>query len=57
MPAAVLGLQGQRGQIAPGSAADLVLLTADLQVQATVIAGEVVYTAAEEVPAATAARA
>jgi N-acetylglucosamine-6-phosphate deacetylase len=57
VPAAVLGLQGERGQIAPGYAADLVLLTADLQVQATVIAGEVIYTAAGEAPATTAARA
>jgi N-acetylglucosamine-6-phosphate deacetylase len=56
VPAAVLGLQGQRGQVAPGYAADLVLLTADLQVQATVIAGEVVYTATAEAPVATAAR-
>jgi N-acetylglucosamine-6-phosphate deacetylase len=54
VPAAVLGQQGRRGQVAPGYAADLVLLTADFQVQSTIVAGEVVYTAAEA-PVATAA--
>src|SRR5689334_3764813 len=57
VPAAVLGLQARRGQIAPGYTADLALLTADLQVQATVVAGEIVYTAAAEAPVATTARA
>ncbi len=47
-PARVLGLERERGRIAPGYAADLVLLTPDLRVRATVVAGEVVYTAPED---------
>jgi len=43
VPAALLGLGPQRGLLAPGAAADLVLLTPDLQVALTVIAGQVVY--------------
>jgi len=44
-PARLLGLEGERGRIAPGLAADLVLLSPDLQVRATIASGEVVYSA------------
>ena len=43
-PARALGLDGERGQIAPGYVADLVLLTPDLEVRGTVVGGELVYT-------------
>ena len=42
-PAAVLGLARERGRIAPGLRADLVLLDGDLGVRATWIAGEAVW--------------
>jgi N-acetylglucosamine-6-phosphate deacetylase len=42
-PAALLGLSAQRGRIAPGLAADLVLLTPDLHVIMTVVGGRVAY--------------
>lgn len=38
-PAAFLGLQDERGRIAVGQAADLVLLDDDLQIRATWIGG------------------
>ena len=41
-PAAVLGL-ADRGVVAPGAVADLVLLTPDGEVVATVIGGRVVH--------------
>ncbi len=41
--ARAMGLDKRRGAIAPGFDADLVLLDADLNVLATVVAGEVVY--------------
>lgn len=44
-PAKALGLDHERGRIAPGYVADLALLTPDLRVQATMVAGEAVYTA------------
>jgi N-acetylglucosamine-6-phosphate deacetylase len=44
LPARVLGLT-DRGQIAPGCVADLVLLTPDLNVVMTIVRGEVCYTA------------
>ena len=43
-PARALGLDCERGQIAPGYVADLVLLTPDLEVRGTVVGGELVYT-------------
>lgn len=43
-PADLLGLGDTRGRLAPGYQADLTLLTPDLQVQATIVAGQVVYT-------------
>lgn len=45
-PARLLGLERERGQIAPGFTADLVLLSPDLRVRTTIAAGEIVYTAA-----------
>ncbi len=42
-PADLLGLGHERGRIAPGYLADLVLLTPDLRVRATVVEGEVVF--------------
>jgi N-acetylglucosamine-6-phosphate deacetylase len=42
-PAVLLGLSGQKGQITPGYDADMVLLTPDFHVVATLVAGEVVY--------------
>ncbi len=47
-PAKALGLAGERGRVAPGYVADLVLLTPDLRVQATMVAGEVVYIASQD---------
>ena len=44
-PARLLGLEGERGRIAPGFVADLVLLSPDLRVQTTIVSGEVVYSA------------
>lgn len=43
-PARLLGLSHERGHIAPGKIADLVLLNADLQVMMTITAGEITYT-------------
>jgi N-acetylglucosamine-6-phosphate deacetylase len=43
IPASVLGVQSQRGQISPGLVADLVLLSPELQVTATYQAGKIVY--------------
>ena len=45
--ARLLGLEHERGPLAPGTRADLVLLTQDLQVRATMVGGEIVYKAAE----------
>jgi N-acetylglucosamine-6-phosphate deacetylase len=42
-PAALLGMDNHKGQIAPGYDADLVLLDAELQVMMTIINGGVVY--------------
>ena len=44
-PARALGLEEERGRIAPGYVADLTLLSPDLAVRGTVVNGEVVYTA------------
>lgn len=43
-PARALGLEHERGQIAPGYVADLVLLSPELMVRGTVVCGELVYT-------------
>lgn len=42
-PATVIGLGDRKGQIAPGFDADLVLLTSDFQVEATLIDGSIAY--------------
>ena len=44
-PARLLGIEGERGRIAPGCAGDLVLLSPDLHVRQTIVGGEVVYAA------------
>ena len=46
-PARAIGLDGERGHIAAGYIADMVLLTPDLHVCATIVEGDVVYVAAE----------
>jgi N-acetylglucosamine-6-phosphate deacetylase len=48
-PATFLGLDRERGRIAPGFRADLVALDADLQVLATWIGGDVRRTEGEAV--------
>lgn len=48
-PAAALGLEGERGSLAVGYRADLVLLDSELHVVATMIDGKVVYTSETEV--------
>ena len=45
-PARALGLDAEYGQVAPGFAANLVLLTPDLRVRATIVEGEMVYNVA-----------
>jgi N-acetylglucosamine-6-phosphate deacetylase len=42
-PADLLGLDAERGRIVPGAFADLVLLTPDLHVAATLVEGNIVY--------------
>ncbi len=42
-PAQAIGIDHERGQIAPGFVADLVLLTPDLRVRGTIVEGELVY--------------
>ncbi|HVA92227.1 MAG TPA: N-acetylglucosamine-6-phosphate deacetylase [Chloroflexota bacterium] len=44
-PARLLGLQDERGSIAPGARADVVLLTPDHHVHTTIVGGQVVYRA------------
>ena len=44
-PARAVGVDHERGRIARGHVADMVLLTADLQVSATIAEGNVVFTA------------
>jgi N-acetylglucosamine-6-phosphate deacetylase len=44
-PAKAIGLDGERGRIEPGYAADLVLLRPDLHVHTTIAEGEVSYKA------------
>jgi N-acetylglucosamine-6-phosphate deacetylase len=45
-PARLLGVEGERGRVAAGYVADMVLLSPDLRVQTTIASGEVVYSAA-----------
>ncbi|MEO8287877.1 MAG: N-acetylglucosamine-6-phosphate deacetylase [Chloroflexota bacterium] len=45
VPAALLGIEEQRGHIAPGLQADLVLLTPELEVVTTIVGGQIVYSA------------
>jgi len=47
-PAALLGMSGRKGQVAPGYDADLVVLTPDLRVAMTIVGGSVVYTLVRE---------
>ena len=42
-PAAVIGLDGRKGRVAPGFDADLVVLSAELEVEMTFVAGEPAY--------------
>ncbi|MBN2312319.1 MAG: N-acetylglucosamine-6-phosphate deacetylase [Sedimentisphaerales bacterium] len=42
-PAKILGLENQKGTIAPGKDADLVLLESDLSVYATIVGGKIVF--------------
>ena len=42
-PAQAMGLEKSRGTLSPGAMADLAILDSDLNVQATCIAGEVVW--------------
>jgi N-acetylglucosamine-6-phosphate deacetylase len=42
-PAAVIGLDGRKGRVAPGFDADLVALSPELEVEMTFVAGEPVY--------------
>ncbi len=42
-PARLLGIEQERGRIAPGLIADLVLLTSNLQVATTIANGDIVY--------------
>ena len=42
-PARAIGLDHERGRIAPGFVADLVLLSPDLRVRGTIVEGELVY--------------
>jgi len=42
-PASVIGLAGRKGKVAPGYDADLVVLSASLQVEMTFVGGKLVY--------------
>jgi N-acetylglucosamine-6-phosphate deacetylase len=42
-PAKLLGINQERGDIAPGLIADMLLLTTDLKIHTTIAAGEIVY--------------
>jgi N-acetylglucosamine-6-phosphate deacetylase len=49
-PARVLGMEGERGRVAPGFRADMVLLSPDLRVVKTVADGEIVFESGSGVP-------
>jgi N-acetylglucosamine-6-phosphate deacetylase len=42
-PATVLGMGSERGSIAPGQIADLVILTPELRVHTTIVAGRIAF--------------
>jgi N-acetylglucosamine-6-phosphate deacetylase len=42
-PASVIGMADRKGRIAPGYDADLVVLSSELRVEMTFVAGELVY--------------
>ena len=42
-PARAIGLDHERGRVAPGLVADLVLLSPDLRVRGTIVEGKIVY--------------
>ena len=44
-PAAILGLQDSKGSIAEGFDADIVLFDEDINIDKTIIAGKVIYSA------------
>jgi N-acetylglucosamine-6-phosphate deacetylase len=50
VPAGLLGEAGRLGRIEPGAHADLVLLTPELEVQTTLVNGEIQYLSGEPVP-------
>ncbi|MCK4693969.1 MAG: amidohydrolase family protein, partial [Anaerolineales bacterium] len=43
VPAEAMGIKGQKGVLAPGADADVVILDTNLNVWLTIIAGQVVY--------------
>jgi N-acetylglucosamine-6-phosphate deacetylase len=45
-PAKLMGMERERGRVAPGFAADMVLLSPELRVETTIASGEIVYSAA-----------
>jgi N-acetylglucosamine-6-phosphate deacetylase len=47
-PAHLLGIDQERGDIAPGMIADLLLLTPDLQIHTTIAAGQIAYQRQQE---------
>jgi len=42
-PATLLGVSGQRGHLATGQVADIVLLTPELEVEMTIVGGQISY--------------
>ncbi len=50
VPARLLGLADERDAVEPGRCADLTLLTADLRVAATIVAGRIAWADPEVVP-------
>jgi len=48
-PAQVIGVEGEKGSLAPGKDADLIVLDEDLTVDLTIVKGQIVYQAKERV--------